>query len=408
MKSMKPAVGKGHGVDGDTPCPRRGRWLGTRWGRGPTTTHRSGTGPPAWRCGRRGARRAAPAQPPCPPGKARETCPQGVVVPMSHRPSPRGPYLPEELLHQGFGPAAVHRPLLGRVADVGRVQQQRQHLGFIDPGEGTPALRFVPKTTSPSPLPGPSPTRVGTRTHLSSCCRDVFMDFTCWKWQDMSVARTISITSARSSLRPGEGGKRRQGPASRPGTAPGMGTGTLRKLVLGEVDKDVHLVVLHHAEDGTDVVVLQHRAVVVEDGAVRPEDTGDGGTPAQCRAGWAPRPGERDVPGVPARLYPSCIRGPGRPQGASTSVSQAYRWPWVSPGCYLVLSMPHSVPCVPSPACSAHAVPHHPCCAMPPMPYHLHRAMPCHPCCAVPPAPCRATRPHLVWMWKLLVVPVCS
>lgn len=113
-----------------------------------TTTHRSGTGPPAWRCGRRGARRAAPAQPPCPPGKARETCPQG-VVPTSHRPSwgMRAPYLPEELLHQGFGPAAVHRPLLGGVADVGRVQQQRQHLGLIDPGEGTPVLRFVPKTS---------------------------------------------------------------------------------------------------------------------------------------------------------------------------------------------------------------------------------------------------------------------
>jgi len=114
------------------------------------------------------------------------------------------------------------------------------------------------------------------------------MDLTCWKWQDMSVARTISITSARSSLRPGEGGGRgkwRQAPASRPGTAPGTGTGTLHELVLGEVDEDVHLVVLHHAEDGADVVVLQHRAVVVEDGAVRPGDRGDSGDPAWRRAG---------------------------------------------------------------------------------------------------------------------------
>lgn len=53
------------------------------------------------------------------------------------------------------------------------------------------------------------------------------MDFTCWKWQDMSVARTISITRALSSLRPGEGGKHHQGPASHLGTAPGDGDGDL-------------------------------------------------------------------------------------------------------------------------------------------------------------------------------------
>lgn len=38
------------------------------------------------------------------------------------------------------------------------------------------------------------------RCHLSSCCKAVFMHFTCWKWQDMSVANTISMTRARSSL----------------------------------------------------------------------------------------------------------------------------------------------------------------------------------------------------------------
>lgn len=27
------------------------------------------------------------------------------------------------------------------------------------------------------------------------------MDFNCWKWQDMSVANTISMTRARSSLK---------------------------------------------------------------------------------------------------------------------------------------------------------------------------------------------------------------
>ena len=42
------------------------------------------------------------------------------------------------------------------------------------------------------------------------------------------------------------------------------------KLVLGEIDKNVHLIVLHHSENRADVVVLQHRAVVVQDGTFRP------------------------------------------------------------------------------------------------------------------------------------------
>ena len=66
MKSMKPAVGRGHGDVGWGPRrPQDGDRAGDA-----TTTHRSGTGPPAWRCGRRGARRAAPARPPCHPAEA--------------------------------------------------------------------------------------------------------------------------------------------------------------------------------------------------------------------------------------------------------------------------------------------------------------------------------------------------
>lgn len=42
------------------------------------------------------------------------------------------------------------------------------------------------------------------------------------------------------------------------------------KLILGEVDEDVHLVVLHHSENRADVVILQHGAVVVQDGTLRP------------------------------------------------------------------------------------------------------------------------------------------
>lgn len=37
-------------------------------------------------------------------------------------------------------------------------------------------------------------------TDPSGCCRKFFMALTCWKWQDMSVASTISTTKARSSL----------------------------------------------------------------------------------------------------------------------------------------------------------------------------------------------------------------
>ena len=86
-------------------------------------------------------------------------CPQS--VPLGGGPSPPsapgdtgGPYLPEELLHQRFGPAAVHCPLLGGVADVGRVQQQRKHLGFVDPGEGIRDSTLALKRF-PSPVPRP-------------------------------------------------------------------------------------------------------------------------------------------------------------------------------------------------------------------------------------------------------------
>ena len=43
------------------------------------------------------------------------------------------PYLAEEFLHEGLGPAAVNRPLLGGVADVSSMKQQRQGLGLVNP-----------------------------------------------------------------------------------------------------------------------------------------------------------------------------------------------------------------------------------------------------------------------------------
>lgn len=72
---------------------------------------------------------------------------------------------------------------------------------FLHPGKdlahplpcGCPPIHIALTLASPQPRP--------TRCHLSSCCKAVFMDFTCWKWQDMSVANTISMTRARSSLK---------------------------------------------------------------------------------------------------------------------------------------------------------------------------------------------------------------
>lgn len=60
---------------------------GTRPGWGQAgDAHRSATGPPALKCGRRAARRAAPARPPCPPGKAK----RGRCVPKGLSPCPQG------------------------------------------------------------------------------------------------------------------------------------------------------------------------------------------------------------------------------------------------------------------------------------------------------------------------------
>lgn len=46
-----------------------------------------------------------------------------------------------------------------------------------------------------------SGSKVTFSTHASGCCRALFMALICWKWQDMSVANTISTTRFRSSLK---------------------------------------------------------------------------------------------------------------------------------------------------------------------------------------------------------------
>lgn len=44
------------------------------------------------------------------------------------------------------------------------------------------------------------------------------------------------------------------------------------KFVLGEVDENVHLIILHNSENRADVVILQHRAIIVQDGAFGPAE----------------------------------------------------------------------------------------------------------------------------------------
>lgn len=60
-------------------------------------------------------------------------CPPGELI--FHPPGSTS-HLSEELLQQGGGPVVVQVPVFGWVADVGRVQQQRQGFGFVNAGEG--------------------------------------------------------------------------------------------------------------------------------------------------------------------------------------------------------------------------------------------------------------------------------
>lgn len=87
------------------------------------------------------------------------------------------------------------------------------------------------------------------------------------------MANTISITKARSSL----SGQREKGLVlSALGRTKGYGEEgwdkgvrdaicwlCSHKLILAEIDKNVHLIVLHHSKNRADVVILQHRAIVV-------------------------------------------------------------------------------------------------------------------------------------------------
>lgn len=55
--------------------------------------------------------------------------------PVTLRPAGAPTHLSEELLQEGSGPAVVKVPAFGRVADVGRVQQQGQGFGFVNAAE---------------------------------------------------------------------------------------------------------------------------------------------------------------------------------------------------------------------------------------------------------------------------------
>lgn len=87
----------------------------------------------------------------------------------------------------------------------------------------------------------------------------------------MSVANTISMTRARNSLNKwkqkvvsptallaGSPGGRKRGLGGE--VLLGMPTPGFcsHKLIPGEVDENVHLVILHNSENSADVVILQH------------------------------------------------------------------------------------------------------------------------------------------------------
>lgn len=101
----------------------------------------------------------------------------------------------------GHNPRAVYTRL-----SLSHTHIQTDTPRYPEPGEflhqvGTWHTNYpcvCPPILTPLTLAEPQPHP--TRCHLSNCCKAVFMDFTCWKWQDMSVASTISMTRARSSL----------------------------------------------------------------------------------------------------------------------------------------------------------------------------------------------------------------
>lgn len=88
----------------------------------------------------------------------------------------------------------------------------------------------------------------------------------------MSVDITISITSARSSLHRSQGGPTHfiESSARVPRFAP-TGVRFLPPVVLVEVDQDVGVLLRHQPVGGAHVVVLQDRAIVVQDGHLRPD-----------------------------------------------------------------------------------------------------------------------------------------
>lgn len=63
-------------------------------------------------------------------------CSSGIFPgPVTLRPAGAPTHLSKELLQEGSGPAVVKVPAFGRVADVGRVQQQGQGFGFVNAAE---------------------------------------------------------------------------------------------------------------------------------------------------------------------------------------------------------------------------------------------------------------------------------
>lgn len=112
------------------------------------------------------------------------------------------------------------------------------------------------------------------RTHPSGCCSVFLMVLICWKWQDISVLMTISITSVRSSLWESQHSgsselKTRTDPPSAERDIVSqrwVSNPSVPPVIFWEVDQDVHLIFLHESVGCAHMVVFQNRAIVVQDG----------------------------------------------------------------------------------------------------------------------------------------------
>lgn len=112
-------------------------------------------------------------------------------------------HLSEELLHQGHGPPVVQLPAFGWVADVCCMENQGHGFGSVDPVKPRTYSNDQNKVTNYSLFWVQAHETLIIQkkiTYPSGCCKLFLIFLICWKWPDMSVDKTISITRFRRSL----------------------------------------------------------------------------------------------------------------------------------------------------------------------------------------------------------------